>query len=104
MIETIHVKNFKSIIDDNIKLKGLTVIIGPNGSGKSNLIKALDFLATILNNNTVAAVNKYGGFTGIVPKAIQTKDFRKTQIEFEYITQSSCFAGGTGGLRRGGWL
>ena len=86
MIEEIHIKNFKSIIDDTIKLKGLTVVIGPNGSGKSNLIKALDFLAAIPKNGIVAAVNKYGGFSGIVPKAIKIKDFRKTQIEFEYTS------------------
>jgi predicted ATPase len=86
MIETIHIKNFKSIIDDTVKLKGLTVIIGPNGSGKSNLIKALDFLATIPKNGVIAAVNRYGGFAGIVPKAIETKDFRRTQIEFEYVS------------------
>ncbi|WP_244982171.1 AAA family ATPase [Corallococcus exercitus] len=41
MLESIHLKNFKSFADAEVKLAPLTVLVGANGSGKSNLLDAL---------------------------------------------------------------
>ena len=43
MIEKIEIKNFKSILTDNISLGRLNVFIGENGVGKSNILEALLF-------------------------------------------------------------
>ena len=48
MVESIHIKNFKSIADDTIELGRVNVLIGLNGSGKSNILEAIAFLSTSL--------------------------------------------------------
>jgi predicted ATPase len=87
MIRNIIITNFKSILEDDIALKDLSVIIGANGTGKSNLIKALDFLAVIADIGLVAAVNKFGGYNGIIPKAIPPSEVKKTHIKFKYTLE-----------------
>ncbi|MBM4077404.1 MAG: DUF2813 domain-containing protein, partial [Planctomycetes bacterium] len=47
-IESVHVRNFKSIKNDSLKpieLKPLTVVIGRNSAGKSSLMQSI-LLAT----------------------------------------------------------
>jgi len=84
MIESIAIENFKSIVGDEIQLRPLTVLVGANGSGKSNLVKALEFLATIPSIGLRDAVSGCGGFEAIVPKAIPRNAVRKTRISFRY--------------------
>lgn len=45
MIETITVKNFKSITDMTLSLGNVNVFIGANGSGKSNILEAIAIVA-----------------------------------------------------------
>jgi predicted ATPase len=84
MFETVEITNFKSIVRANVELSPLTVIVGANGSGKSNLIKALEFLASVPRIGLVATVNRFGGFQALVPKAIPTEELKKTRIAFVY--------------------
>jgi predicted ATPase len=43
-IQSIHIKNFKSIIDlEIIEPNPFTVFVGPNGAGKSNIFEALEY-------------------------------------------------------------
>jgi len=48
MITEISVKNFKSIQNETILLKGINIIIGANNAGKSNLLEALEFYQRML--------------------------------------------------------
>ncbi|WP_309896594.1 AAA family ATPase [Archangium sp.] len=41
MIRKIHIRSFKSILDDTLELGRINVFIGENGAGKSNLLEAL---------------------------------------------------------------
>lgn len=41
MIESIEIRNFKSIVDLELPLGRFNVIIGPNGCGKSNILEAI---------------------------------------------------------------
>lgn len=41
IIESLHVKNFRSIYDENISCERLTALVGANGSGKSSFLHAL---------------------------------------------------------------
>lgn len=41
-IKRIHVKNFRSIIDETIELSSFNCFVGKNDSGKSNVLKALN--------------------------------------------------------------
>lgn len=45
MIDTITVKNFKSITDMTLSLGNVNVFIGANGSGKSNILEAIAMVA-----------------------------------------------------------
>lgn len=40
-INTIHIKNFRSILDETLILEDLTALLGPNGSGKSSFLQAI---------------------------------------------------------------
>ena len=43
-ITSLHIKNFKSIVDlEIIEPNPFTVFVGPNGAGKSNIFEALEF-------------------------------------------------------------
>jgi len=42
IIDRIHVKNFRSIADETIKLDSLTALVGPNGAGKSSFLRAFE--------------------------------------------------------------
>ncbi len=41
MIESVHFKNFKALIDATLPLNRFTLIVGPNGSGKSTAMQGL---------------------------------------------------------------
>jgi AAA15 family ATPase/GTPase len=41
MIRKIHIRSFKSILDDTLELGRINVFIGENGAGKSNILEAL---------------------------------------------------------------
>ncbi|WP_262352148.1 AAA family ATPase [Bacteroides fragilis] len=45
MIDTITIKNFKSITDATLSLGNVNVFIGTNGSGKSNVLEAIAMVA-----------------------------------------------------------
>jgi len=48
MIREISIKNFKSIQNETIRLKGINILIGANNAGKSNLLEALEFYQRML--------------------------------------------------------
>jgi len=62
-IESIHLKNFKSFKDVEIKdIPDFCVIVGANGTGKSTLFDVFGFLKDALTNNVQMALSKRGGF------------------------------------------
>jgi len=44
MITSIHIQNYRSIVDATIKLAPFTLLIGANGTGKSNFLQFLESL------------------------------------------------------------
>jgi putative ATP-dependent endonuclease of the OLD family len=42
VIESIHVQNFRSVLDETLLCANLTALVGANGSGKSTFLKALE--------------------------------------------------------------
>ena len=80
MIENIEIKNFKSILDDNISLGRLNVFIGENGVGKSNILEALLFASIATTYNTVDADLLYtNGFRVCKPSLLLSSFKGKTQ-------------------------
>jgi predicted ATPase len=50
-IQSIKVKNFKSLVDFKLDLAKFTCLIGLNGSGKSTVLHFLDFLAQLMRGD-----------------------------------------------------
>ena len=42
ILESVRVKNFRSILDEALECDNLTALVGANGAGKSSFLKALD--------------------------------------------------------------
>ena len=80
MIEKIEIKNFKSILDDNISLGRLNVFIGENGVGKSNILEALLFASIANTYETIDADLLYtNGFRVCKPSLLLSSFKGKTQ-------------------------
>lgn len=50
MISQINIKNFKSIVDLTLDLGRVNLFIGENGSGKSNILEAVAFTTSAIND------------------------------------------------------
>ena len=61
MLETLAIRNYRTLRDFAIPLASLNVISGPNGSGKSNVYKALRVLADTAHGGVVASLAREGG-------------------------------------------
>ena len=42
LIQKVHVKNFRSILDESLPCDSLTALVGRNGSGKSSFLSAIE--------------------------------------------------------------
>ena len=61
-IESLHVKNFRTLRDIELKLTPLTVLLGPNGSGKSTVFDVFAFLAECFSVGLRKAWDRRGRF------------------------------------------
>ena len=68
MIDRIHIKQFKSIINLSFELGRINVIIGENGCGKTNILEALYFCAlgrsfrTFKENELIKFLSEFSNF------------------------------------------
>ena len=53
MLTRVHVRNYKSLADVEVRLEPLTVLFGPNAAGKSNLLDALQLLSRLGTSRTL---------------------------------------------------
>ena len=53
MLTRVHVRNYKSLADLEVKLEPLTVLFGPNAAGKSNLLDVLQLLSKLGTSRTL---------------------------------------------------
>lgn len=78
-IKSLHIKNFKSIVDLTINEPNpFTVFVGPNGSGKSNIFEALEFAKLMTFEFDFDKKNKienlFGGAESFLNFDYQNKD------------------------------
>jgi predicted ATPase len=66
ILESIRIRNFKSIRDQTIRFNPLNVFIGSNGAGKSNLVGAFRFLKEIISENLAGYTALKGGADSIL--------------------------------------
>lgn len=81
-IETIRVKNFKSLQDINLtNLPPFCAFVGKNGSGKTTLFRIFAFLKKSLETNVRSALNWEGGRNGF--EEVVTRGHLADAIEIE---------------------
>jgi predicted ATPase len=53
MLQRVHIRGYKSLVDVEVELQPLTVLFGPNAAGKSNFLDALQLLSRIPASRTL---------------------------------------------------
>ena len=55
----VHIENFRSFLDETIRIDDYTCLVGPNGSGKSTLLMAINvFFRNNASNTDLANLSK----------------------------------------------
>jgi len=81
-LESLSVKNFKSIRDQTLRLESLNVFIGGNGSGKSNFIEVFRLLREIVNQNLAGYTARKGGADALLHFGRKTSLGMEVRVEF----------------------
>lgn len=86
-IKSLHIKNFKSIVDLTINEPNpFTVFVGPNGSGKSNIFEALEFMS-LTSSKYNSAISLFGGEQSFIPQNVihllNEKHLHFSSLEFD---------------------
>ena len=93
MIDTLIIKNFKSLKNVRFDLQKINLLIGPNNSGKTNVLKAFTFVFNTLlydfKGDLLSTFRRYyHGFadenTSIFTEPISFTFIRKGETRFEY--------------------
>ena len=66
MIESLHVRGYRSLQELHVPLRPLTIVMGPNGSGKSNLYRCLPLLARGAHGQLSRALVEEGGMPSVL--------------------------------------
>jgi predicted ATPase len=80
-LETLTIRNFKSIRDQTLKLGPLNIFIGGNGAGKSNLIEVFRFLREIVEQR----LSKYTAIKGGADSLLYFGRRQSPEMSFEVI-------------------
>lgn len=86
MITKLRLKNFRSILNAEVRLpgRGLAVIVGANGSGKSNVVRAFDFISALHHEGLSNAVIQQGGSNSLMPKSLGAQALSQAAALVEY--------------------
>lgn len=66
MLQSLHVRGYRSLQEVHLPLKPLSVVTGPNGAGKSNLYRCLHLLARAAQGELSRALVEEGGMPSVL--------------------------------------
>ena len=66
MLESIHIRGYRSLRDFRLRLGGVTVVTGQNGVGKSNLYRALAMIQRMADGRFAETIASEGGMPGML--------------------------------------
>src|SRR5215472_14778773 len=81
-LETLRIRNFKSIRDQTIRLKPLTAFIGGNGAGKSNLISVFPFARRLVQRELQLQTGISGGANRLLHFGRKKSNLLSMEMEF----------------------
>jgi len=96
ILEKMELKNFRNLkgINSFEGLKELNIFIGPNNCGKSNILRAINIISKVENDERISSPCKCENIREILDKEIKERDFRgyrrniyKPEINDEYLTK-----------------
>lgn len=88
MFKNLHIKGFKSFVDETIELKPLTILTGLNSSGKSSVIQTIRMMENIRRHNT-PLINGYGGFDELYNKS--NPAVNRSELLIELLYNNICY-------------
>lgn len=92
-LETLTVRNFKSIREQTLRLGALNVFIGGNGSGKSNLIEVFRLLREVVQQNLASYTLRKGGADTLLYFGRRAANWMSFRLEFsEGATKSNTYS------------
>lgn len=74
MLESVHIRGYRSLRDFRLRLGGVTVVTGQNGVGKSNLYRALSMIQRVADGRFAETIASEGGMPGILWAGARRKD------------------------------
>jgi len=93
MLESIHIRGYRSLRDFRLKLSGVTLVTGQNGVGKSNLYRALSMIQRMADGRFAETIAADGGMPAILWAGDLRKDEPRRVIwnlkhsDFEYAIE-----------------
>ncbi len=69
MLRRLQLKNFRSVVAEDIEWANPTFLVGRNGSGKSNIVDAFAFLADAVSGSLQAALERRGGIAAVLHRS-----------------------------------
>ncbi|HVC95093.1 MAG TPA: AAA family ATPase [Pirellulales bacterium] len=82
-ITSIHVENFKSLVDFDLDLAKFTCLIGLNGSGKSTVLQFIDFLAQQMRGKLDEWLEVRGWKAGELKSMLTTRRNIEFDVHFD---------------------
>ena len=98
LIQKVHVKNFRSILDESLPCDSLTALVGRNGSGKSSFLSAIELFYNpsakitaedFYSEDTTQDIEIAVTFTGLSTEA---KDLFSAYIDNDVMTVVRVFS------------
>src|SRR5277367_5379467 len=71
-LRRVRIRGYKSIGFCDVQLQPLTILVGRNAAGKSNFLDALAFLRDTMSGGLARAVERPGGWSGVVSRTSET--------------------------------
>jgi predicted ATP-dependent endonuclease of OLD family len=88
-IDTVHIKNFRSIEEADITLKELTMLIGNNGTGKTSILEAIHFaLSPGFLSGRIKQADFFNGANDKIEIDIDFSNTYEVKIPDGYTTQT----------------
>ncbi len=91
MINTLQIKNFKSLKNVKFDLQKINLFIGPNNSGKTNVLKAFEFLRNVLLFGKEKKVNHDNFHRYFYNFADEKKPIFENPITLTFVKKNGAF-------------
>jgi predicted ATPase len=92
MIESLHIRGYRSLENVRLPLRPLTVVTGANGTGKSNLYRCLQLLARASRGQLARAIVEEGGMPSALWSGRRRRQARQpNRVQFSVDLQTDTF-------------